>query len=81
MRVWLMIAGFYRRAGMTEDCKGAITEAQRLVQSLENDSSRDPSGSGSLKAAGWAERKSVEDLWSELWSEVRLFFDTSMMCK
>lgn len=70
IRVWLMIAGFYRRAGMNEDCKGAITEAQRLVQSLESDSARDPSGSGSLKALGWAERKSVEDLWSDLWSEL-----------
>ncbi|KAH7170224.1 hypothetical protein EDB81DRAFT_774774 [Dactylonectria macrodidyma] len=70
VRVWLMIAGFYRRAGMNEDCKGAITEAQRLVQSLESDSARDPSGSGSLKSLGWAERKSVEDLWSDLWSEL-----------
>ncbi|KPM42618.1 hypothetical protein AK830_g3922 [Neonectria ditissima] len=69
-RVWLMIAGFYRRAGMNEDCKGAITEAQRLVSSLESDSARDPSGSGSLRSLGWAERKSVEDLWGDLWSEL-----------
>lgn len=72
IRVWLMIAGFYRRAGMKEDCKGAITEAQRLVQSLESDLARDPSGSGALKAPSWAEKKSVEDLWSDLYAEVRL---------
>ncbi|CAM1505262.1 Fc.00g108990.m01.CDS01 [Cosmosporella sp. VM-42] len=71
IRVWLMIAGFYRRAGMNEDSKGAITEAQRLIQSLESESTRDPTGSGSLRGAGWAEKKSVEDLWGDLWSEVR----------
>lgn len=70
IRLWLMISGFYRRAGMIEDANGAITEAQRLVQSLESESSRDPSGSGSLKAAGWAEKKSVEDLWGDLRAEV-----------
>lgn len=72
IRVWLMIAGFYRRAGMQEDSKGAITEAQRLIQSLESDLARDPSGSGSLKAPSWAEKKSVEDLWSDLYAEVSL---------
>ncbi|PTD09952.1 hypothetical protein FCULG_00008728 [Fusarium culmorum] len=70
IRVWLMIAGFYRRAGMQEDSKGAITEAQRLIQSLESDLARDPSGSGSLKAPSWAEKKSVEDLWSDLYAEL-----------
>lgn len=70
IRVWLMIAGFYRRAGMFEDAEGAATEAQRLVQSLEADATRDPSGSGSLRAAGWAEKKSIEELWGDLYSEV-----------
>jgi hypothetical protein len=66
-----MIAGFYRRAGMREDAKGAITEAQRLIQSLEADLARDPSGSGALKPPSWAEEKTVEDLWSDLYAEVR----------
>ncbi|KAF7552759.1 hypothetical protein G7046_g7303 [Stylonectria norvegica] len=70
IKLWLMIAGFYRRAGMKQDSKGAITEAQRLVQSLETEAARDPSGSGNLRAAGWAEKKSVEDLWGDLWSEM-----------
>ncbi|KAM0562075.1 hypothetical protein ACHAPJ_002519 [Fusarium lateritium] len=70
IRVWLMIAGFYRRAGMKEDSKGAITEAQRLIQSLESDLARDPSGSGALKTPSWGEKKSVEDLWSDLYAEL-----------
>ncbi|KLO89682.1 uncharacterized protein LW93_1743 [Fusarium fujikuroi] len=70
IKVWLMIAGFYRRAGMREDAKGAITEAQRLIQSLEADLARDPSGSGALKPPSWAEKKTVEDLWSDLYAEL-----------
>ncbi|KAH7272887.1 hypothetical protein MRS44_003391 [Fusarium solani] len=70
IRVWLMIAGFYRRAGMKEDCKGAATEAQRLIQSLEADLARDPSGSSGLKGPGWADKKSIEDLWSDYWAEL-----------
>ncbi|KAF5022806.1 hypothetical protein F66182_5148 [Fusarium sp. NRRL 66182] len=70
IRVWLMIAGFYRRAGMREDSKGAVTEAQRLIQSLEADLARDPSGSGTLKTPSWAEKKSVEDMWSDLYAEL-----------
>ena len=70
IKVWLMIAGFYRRADMLEDCKGAVTEAQKLVQALEAEWNRDPSASGAAKSAGWAERKSIEDLWGDVHSEV-----------
>lgn len=70
IRVWLMIAGFYRRADMHDDCKGAVNEAQKLVQALETDSNREPSASGSMKSASWAERKSIEDLWADVYSEV-----------
>lgn len=70
IKVWLMIAGFYRRASMLDDCKGAIAEAQKLVQGLETESTREPSGSAGIKGAGWAEKKSLEDLWGDVWAEV-----------
>lgn len=70
VRVWLMIAGFYRRADMHEDCKGAVTEAQKLVQTLEADAHREPFVTGSIKSAGWAESKSIEELWGDVYSEV-----------
>lgn len=69
VKIWLTVAGFYRRADMLEDSKGAIAEAQKLVQDLEMGSvSRRQAGS---KSAGWAERKSVDDLWGDVWTEVR----------
>lgn len=73
IRLWLMIAGLYRRAGMFDDGKGAVSEAQKLVQALETESGREPAGSAGVKGAGWAESKSVEDLWGDIYAEVRRF--------
>lgn len=71
VKVWLMIAGFYRRAGMLEDCKGAVTEAQKLIQTLESDLAKELSlGPGSTKGPAWGEKKSIDELWGDLYSEV-----------
>jgi len=70
IKVWLMIAGFYRRAGMLDDANGAVAEAMKLVQSLETIVAQDTTGSLSVKQAGWAQKKSVEELWGDVWSEV-----------
>ncbi|KAL6866938.1 putative filamentation protein Rhf1 [Trichoderma novae-zelandiae] len=73
IKVWLMIAGFYRRAGMLEDCKGAIAEAQKLIQTLESDVAKDPaSGPGSTRGASWGEKKSIDELWGDIFSELGL---------
>lgn len=71
IRVWLLIAGFYRRAEMHEDAKGAIYEAYKLVDSLEVDVSKDASGNVKLADGGWGAGKSVEELWADVISEVR----------
>lgn len=80
IQVWLMTAGFYRRAGMYDDAQAAVVEAHKLVQSLEADVSKNTTGlqagsiqdvsTVSLKHAGWAGKKSVEELWGDVWSEV-----------
>jgi hypothetical protein len=70
VKVWLLIAGFYRRAEMFEDAKGAIDEAYKLAESQEMDVARDTSGNVSIYNGGWGSRKSVEDLWGDVWSEV-----------
>ncbi|OIW33444.1 hypothetical protein CONLIGDRAFT_677231 [Coniochaeta ligniaria NRRL 30616] len=71
VEVWLMTAGFYRRAGMYEDAEGAAAEAKKLVQGLEAEVAGDALGALSLsvKTAGWAGKKSVEELWADFWSE------------
>ncbi|KAI8266183.1 putative cargo-transport protein ypp1 [Colletotrichum sp. SAR 10_98] len=70
VKVWLMIAGFYRRAGMFEDSKGAISEAQKLVGILEAEVAKDPTGALSLKGDGWAEKKGVDELLGDVWAEL-----------
>ncbi|KAL5612754.1 hypothetical protein BROUX41_004161 [Berkeleyomyces rouxiae] len=69
IRLWLMVAGFYRRADMIEDSKGAVVEAQKLVQSLETNLASDATGSLSLKTPKWAEKRSVDELWADVWAE------------
>lgn len=70
IKVWLLISGFYRRASMYEDAKGAIEEAQKLVHSIETDVSKDSTGNVSMEHAGWAGGKSVGQLWGDVFSEV-----------
>jgi tetratricopeptide (TPR) repeat protein len=81
VQVWLMTAGFYRRAEMYEDAQAAIIEANKLVQGLEGDVSNEATGGPhaasmtdagelSLRHAGWAGKKSVEELWGDVWAEV-----------
>lgn len=77
MKIWLMIAGFYRKAGMFEDSKGAVAEAQKIVQTMEADLGKE-SGDGdkktthstSLRDPGWAGKKSIEELWADVWCEM-----------
>lgn len=68
--VWLMIAGFYRRAEMFADAKRATAEAQKLVQDLELDVARNASTGVSLRSRGWVGKKSVDELWADVWAEV-----------
>lgn len=70
VRVWLLIAGFYRRGEMLEDARGAIDEAANLVQGLEDDISNLPPGTASVDEAGWGQKKSVEEMWGDVLSEV-----------
>lgn len=70
VKVWLLVSGFYRRASMFEDAKGAIEEAEKLVKSVETDISRDSSGNVSIDHAGWGGDKSVGELWGDVFSEV-----------
>lgn len=72
VKVWLIIAGFYRRAGLFDDAQQACAEAQKIAQSLETEVANDQSGSLSVREPGWGETKSVEELYADVWSEVRI---------
>ncbi|KAB5570150.1 hypothetical protein GE09DRAFT_1217589 [Coniochaeta sp. 2T2.1] len=68
IEVWLFTAGLYRRVGMYKDAEGATAEANKLVQNLEAEVASDVAGMLSL-SAGWAGKKSVEELWADVWAE------------
>lgn len=79
IKIWLMIAGFYRKAEMFDDAKGAVAEAQKIVQGMEADMGKEPvdvegkTAPTSLRDPGWAGKKSVEELWADVWCEVSTF--------
>lgn len=70
VKVWLMIAGFYRRAKMHKDSKGAIEEARKIVETLEAEIALDPTGSVTLRNPGWGGKKSADELRSDVRAEV-----------
>ncbi|RYP45927.1 hypothetical protein DL768_007795 [Monosporascus sp. mg162] len=70
IKVWLMIAAFYRRAKMHKDCKGALEEAKKIVECLEAEIAQDTSGGVTLRNPGWGGRKSADELWSDMRSEM-----------
>ncbi|KAK4668670.1 uncharacterized protein QC764_709430 [Podospora pseudoanserina] len=69
VKVWLTIAGFYRRAGLLDDAQKAIEEAQKIVQSFEGDVVSDTSGALNTRTAGWGMEKSVEAVLADVWTE------------
>ncbi|KAI0383104.1 TPR-like protein [Hypomontagnella monticulosa] len=70
IRVWLMIAAFYRRAKMFGDAKGAMDEARKLVDGLEGEVTKDTASPITLQDPGWGGKKSVEELWGDVHSEM-----------
>ncbi|KFY27240.1 hypothetical protein V493_03623 [Pseudogymnoascus sp. VKM F-4281 (FW-2241)] len=69
VRVWLLIAGFYRRAEQYEDAKVSIEAASELVEGLETDILRDDSGQLLVDTREWGVGKSVEELWADVLAE------------
>jgi tetratricopeptide (TPR) repeat protein len=70
VKIWLLIAGFYRRAGIYEDAKGAIEEADKIVEDMDADLSRDSASEASIDQPGWGGGKSIAELWGDVYSEV-----------
>ncbi|KAI0202748.1 hypothetical protein F4808DRAFT_458466 [Astrocystis sublimbata] len=72
VKVWLMIASFYRLARRYSDTRDAIREATTLVESLQVDISKDISGSVSPSNPGWGGQISLEELTADVQAEMGL---------
>ncbi|QUC19323.1 uncharacterized protein UV8b_03564 [Ustilaginoidea virens] len=73
IKIWLTIAGFYRRAGVLDDGRAAVAEAEKLLTGMEAESTGDLTpASAAARGANWANRKTIDDLWGDIWSELGL---------
>jgi cargo-transport protein YPP1 len=74
IEVWLFVAGLYIRAEIFDDAKGAIDEAADLVQTLESQVAQHESSSiKAFASRGWGGGKSVEEMWADVWAQVRSY--------
>ncbi|KAI0486665.1 hypothetical protein F4859DRAFT_309424 [Xylaria cf. heliscus] len=72
VKVWLMIASFYRRSKMYSDAREAIREAANSVESLQADISKDVSGSVTPSNPGWGGKVCLEELIGDVQAEMGL---------
>ena len=69
IRVWLVIAGVYRRAGMYDDAQGALDEAIKQVKHVEAMIASQNSSAHAFEDPGWGGMKSIEELWADVYHE------------
>jgi len=68
--IWLLIASLYRRAGMPTDAQGALTEATKHVQTIENGiASQSGSSAENFSSPGYGGVKSCGELWADVMAE------------
>ncbi|KAJ8132355.1 hypothetical protein O1611_g1273 [Lasiodiplodia mahajangana] len=72
VKVWLMIASFYRGSKMYGDARDAIREAKKLVDDLEVEVSKDVSGSVTPRNPGWGGKICLEELVGDVHAEMGL---------
>ena len=69
IRIWLVIAGTYRRVNMYDDAQGAIDEAFKNVKIVEALIASQNSSAHAFEDPGWGGLKSVEELWADVYHE------------
>lgn len=77
IEVWLHIAGQYTRSELFEDAEGAIDEAHKLVEELQQTVAREDCSAKAFDEKGWGGGRSVNKLWADVWAEVRDFFPST----
>ncbi|KAI1823560.1 hypothetical protein F4861DRAFT_509852 [Xylaria intraflava] len=70
VKVWLMIASFYRCSKMFGDARDAISEANKLANSLRVSISKDISGCFTTRNPGWGNKASLDELLGDINAEM-----------
>lgn len=69
VKIWLIIAGLYRRASLFDDAREACEEAAKQTARVEVIASSHESSARSLSKRGWCNAKSSEELWADVYAE------------
>lgn len=66
MKIWLFIAGLYRRASLFEDSKEACDEASRSASQIEALVAAQESSAAAFADPGWGGGKSSNEAWADV---------------
>ena len=69
VRIWLLIAGLYRRAMMFEDSREACDEADRAAMRIEGIVAGQESSARAFASPGWGGGKSSDEVWADVLCE------------
>ncbi|KAH0271233.1 hypothetical protein KCU91_g7532, partial [Aureobasidium melanogenum] len=69
IEVWLHIAGQYTRSEFFEDAEGAVDEAHKLAEELQQAVAREDCSAKAFDEKGWGGGRSVNRLWADVWAE------------
>lgn len=73
-KIWLFVAGLYRRAGLFEDAVGAWNEAKQQAKRVEELVAKQESSAKAFADPGWGGAQSSDHLWADVYAERGLLF-------
>jgi tetratricopeptide (TPR) repeat protein len=69
VKIWLLVAGLYRRAALFDDAAEACDEAAKHVSRVEGLCAAQDSSARSFRERGWGAPRSADELWADLLAE------------
>lgn len=69
IKLWLIIAGLYRRASLFDDAREACEEAAKQAARVESVTAAHESSARAFDRRGWGATKSSEELWADIYAE------------
>ncbi|KAL3474509.1 hypothetical protein BJX99DRAFT_231447 [Aspergillus californicus] len=69
VKIWLLIAGLYRRSSSFEDAAEACEEAAKHLKRIETLTAAQDASARSFRERGWANPKSSDELWADIYAE------------
>lgn len=69
IKLWLIVAGLYRRASLFDDAREACEEAAKQAARVESVTAAHESSACAFSKRGWGVSKSSEELWADIYAE------------